>query len=371
MNMKNGKQYIIWIDSLKGIAICGIIMIHSGGAHLPSILGRIGDMGKYGVELFFILSAYLAYVSMASLNMWQNNGNRKTIVRWWIKKFLRLAPMYYLSLAICIFVPGAHSSYWLGEKTAITLWNILAHIFFLHGFFPHYVNSIVGVEWYLAVLVVFYICVPIIYKYICSLERAIASFVVISIICFLMNKFISLYLPETGDAYIYSSYIGTFSFFVHLPTLLLGVIFYFLTLDNLKRVVNRKLLSYSLLLFALIMLGGQVYNRNSLSIFNTYTLFAFWFIYIALSQVLWRCPLLNNCFWARLGKYSYPIYLFHYPLILLYDTYISVKTGYIILDWGIKYIFVTLITLYISYIVTKFIDIPIKKWINLKIQKII
>lgn len=58
------KARISWIDSLKGIAICGIIMIHSGGADLPSLFGKIGNIGKNGVQLFFLISAYLSFISL-------------------------------------------------------------------------------------------------------------------------------------------------------------------------------------------------------------------------------------------------------------------------------------------------------------------
>ena len=45
-----------WIDALKGIAICGVVMIHSGGSNMPSYLGAIGAVGKNGVQLFFLIS---------------------------------------------------------------------------------------------------------------------------------------------------------------------------------------------------------------------------------------------------------------------------------------------------------------------------
>lgn len=48
MTEKQNFGRLAWIDALKGIAICGVIMIHSGGANLPSYLGKIGCMCQTG-----------------------------------------------------------------------------------------------------------------------------------------------------------------------------------------------------------------------------------------------------------------------------------------------------------------------------------
>lgn len=59
---------ITWIDSLKGIAILGVIMIHCGGSHLPDPLGIVGRFGGAGVELFFVISAFLSYQSLEKVS---------------------------------------------------------------------------------------------------------------------------------------------------------------------------------------------------------------------------------------------------------------------------------------------------------------
>ena len=33
------KRNITWVDSLKGIAMCGVVMIHAGGGGSPIVLG--------------------------------------------------------------------------------------------------------------------------------------------------------------------------------------------------------------------------------------------------------------------------------------------------------------------------------------------
>lgn len=41
-----------WLDALKGIAICGVIMTHSGEADMSSFVGTIGRLGRNGVQMF-------------------------------------------------------------------------------------------------------------------------------------------------------------------------------------------------------------------------------------------------------------------------------------------------------------------------------
>ena len=52
-----------WIDALKGIGICMVVMPHCELYKLPNKFGMLCSFGQYGVGLFFILSAYLSFVS--------------------------------------------------------------------------------------------------------------------------------------------------------------------------------------------------------------------------------------------------------------------------------------------------------------------
>lgn len=49
-----------WVDSIKGITMCMVIFIHSGGSNLDGIIGRIGSIGGFGVSAFFWVYGYLA-----------------------------------------------------------------------------------------------------------------------------------------------------------------------------------------------------------------------------------------------------------------------------------------------------------------------
>lgn len=90
-----------WIDALKGIAICGVIMVHSGISVLPFPISRLGAGGAYGVYIFLVLSAYLSFVS---LQHFFTNVEFSWIgcKKWLFRKLIRLAPLFYLSILISV-----------------------------------------------------------------------------------------------------------------------------------------------------------------------------------------------------------------------------------------------------------------------------
>ena len=57
-SVHNKNEYYEWINSLKGIAIVGVVLIHSGGANLPGYSGLIGKAGLHGVQMFTCCPAF-------------------------------------------------------------------------------------------------------------------------------------------------------------------------------------------------------------------------------------------------------------------------------------------------------------------------
>lgn len=286
------------------------------------------------------------------------------LATWWKKKFIKLIPLYYLMIIICYLAEGG-SSYWLGSEESISFFNVLSHVFFVHGLFPHYTDSIIGVEWYLGVLAIFYFLVPILYKYINSLEKSIGLFVISIPICYTVKEIAYRYLPAVEDTYIYTTYIDTFGIMAQLPVILLGIILYFIMLEfDLQNIKEKKIISYGLLIFALIMILGQAYQKNKLYMINGDTLFGLWFLCIALSQAIWRTPFIDNRIFRTIGKYSYPLYLIHFFLIHMLQKYWIFNIENIVLNWGVQYIIILCASMIISYVVEKYYNRPIVYWLE-------
>lgn len=355
-----------WIDGMKGIAICGVVMIHSGGAFLPSLLGKIGLIGQNGVQIFFLLSAYLTFESME--RSFADGMERKRIIIWMIKKFIRLIPLYYIALFVCYFTTGGNS-YWLGSEGHITLGNLLAHMAFLHGLFPHYTDSIIGVEWYLGVLAIFYLIAPFLFKMINSLKKSVVFWVFGTFLGMIVTRECYRFIPQVSDSYIYTDFLGTFSFLTQISVILLGIVLYYILKEKResKNDWETKLASYSLLLFAIVMIGGMVLDKNRLLGLNNYALFGIWFFIIACSQAMYSTPIIDNIVFRYLGRYSYSIFLFHYLLILIYQKYIHIELGGDVLEWLVKYIVVLGTSAVIAYFATRFVDVPIRNYLLKKL----
>ena len=55
-----------YVDALRGIAILGVIMVHTsqyGHYNVPKIIANIIDQGARGVQLFYLASAFTLFLS--------------------------------------------------------------------------------------------------------------------------------------------------------------------------------------------------------------------------------------------------------------------------------------------------------------------
>lgn len=349
-----------YIDALKGIAIIAITLTHIGGGNLPGIFGEIANHGARGVQMFFVISAMLAFASLERKFPSRKGMKLKNVLKWLWDKYLRLAPMFYLAIIISMLT-GSWSSYWLGSEGHVTVKNIFTHILFIHGFFPHYTDSVLGIEWYLGVLVIFYVLTPIIYYFIDSLGKSIALLVSVQVIAPWLNYHLSTFYPKTTDQYIYDTFIGTFGPLANLYVYCVGIVVYFMVkqIDAFKKTDSQgRWLSYSLLAFAAVMLWGQIKYGNSLYRLSDNDVFGIWFAIVIISQSIHSCILIDNPFFRLCGKYSYGIYLFQYIVIRFYGRYLDFDFMNPIV---LSFVFCLLGLLGASYIVTRFLDGPIQK----------
>lgn len=351
------NEKITWIDALKGIAICGVIMIHCGGEMLPSVLGKIGRIGANGVQIFFLISAYLSYVSLDKyFGGITGSMTFSKIRKWWIGKFLRLIPLYYLVIIIMYFFMKCGGDYKTAGNNIVL--NFISHFLFLHGFFPGFINSIVAGGWYIGDLAIFYMIVPLVYRYIRSMEKAFLAFVFTSFMCYGVNHLAELIVR--GDDTVYSGFLGNTWIFMQLPVMMFGVFLYFiLKRFSWKSLEQRKLMSYTILFVCIILIMGEAFEKNYLLSFCGYTRFAFWFSGIMVSQTIHSSKLIDNKLFQELGKNSYAIYLIHPIFISLLKKMEMPFVGNNVLAFGIKYLTVIMATFLFAFLLTKYVDKPI------------
>ena len=350
------------LDSMKGIAILMVVMIHTGAANLPSVLGKIGAAGRTGVQIFFIVSGIL---TMKSYENYKLNGGGPGV--WLMRKVIRLVPLYFIAIFSYTFICGGFSG-WLGSEENVTIGNVITHLFFIHGLFPHYANSIIGVEWYIGTLFIYYLLTPILYKICKGIERTMCIFMISTLICTITINILCKTVIDVVDAEIYYGYFATFSPLAQFPVYMLGILIYNMIYKSLvlKNVKNKALFSGSMLIFALTILAGNILGMNQIKGITNYTLYGIVYAFIIISMYISKVVIVDNCIFNFIGKNSYGIYLIHMMVINLYEK--NVKVDLNIKTWIIKYIIIFGISLVGAIIINKCIEKPISALFNKQLR---
>jgi exopolysaccharide production protein ExoZ len=146
-----------YLDSLRGIAIIGVVMTHVGQTvpDAPEMLVSFARFGLRGVQLFFMVSALtLCLVTKP-----------ETLVpaRFYIRRYFRVAPMFYLS-GIFYLLYAAVGGVSFAPNTVYPI-DVLSTLFFVHGLNPHGINNVVPGGWSIASEAIFYAAFPFIIAY--------------------------------------------------------------------------------------------------------------------------------------------------------------------------------------------------------------
>jgi peptidoglycan/LPS O-acetylase OafA/YrhL len=142
------------LDGLRAIAILAVVWHHTADA-IPgwTITGR----GFLGVDLFFTISGFLIVTLL--LRERRRTGTI-SLRNFYIRRFLRIFPAYYLMLAVVgamAFLKPA------GASSELVRRELLPAILFLSDLTP--MHSIIAITWSLSVEEQFYLFIPTAEKY--------------------------------------------------------------------------------------------------------------------------------------------------------------------------------------------------------------
>ncbi len=147
------------IDAWRGIAALWVSFYHFYGGvsdgyrrHLfVQPLHYLLAHGNAGVDIFFAISGYVIAYSIG-----QNRVTPRYFGRFMLRRSIRLEPPYWATIALAIAVLSISNHLRPDHLQALPDWQtILAHLFYLQGFF--HLPSIVGVFWTLCIEVQFYL----------------------------------------------------------------------------------------------------------------------------------------------------------------------------------------------------------------------
>ncbi len=111
---KQVKGNIYVLDGIRAIACLSVVMYHIGlittqdialwsPRTAPSFLAALAFSGDTGVTLFFVLSGFLLFLPYAKSLLF-NDGRWPSTWQFYIRRALRILPVYYLSLFLMIIL---------------------------------------------------------------------------------------------------------------------------------------------------------------------------------------------------------------------------------------------------------------------------
>lgn len=212
-------------DFLRGLAILGIIIVHTSQSFPSQInaIDFIAGFGRFGVQLFYFISG------LTMCYMWKlREGENEPVKNFLIRRFFRIAPLFWISIPVYLYINGYEESYWAPE--GIGALQIFLTATFLHGFWPNSINSIVPGGWSIAVEMTFYALFPF---FILKIKRKnlylLLAFITWSFNVFIFRDFASNFLTnhyDTSSTTIIQDFL-TLNFINQAPIFLLSCYLYF------------------------------------------------------------------------------------------------------------------------------------------------
>lgn len=312
MNPEAVRKYE-FINALRGIAIIGVVMIHSSQWVQPTskVLSKITELGVYGVQLFYVVSALTLFLSMDVRKRSEASPTRNFFIR----RFFRIAPLFYLAILLYVLIDGFGPRYW--APNGIHWWYILLTAIFLNGWHPETINSVVPGGWSIAIEMTFYALVPILHLKLKDINSSIRFVIITLILTNILSPIILKALMSNypfDQIYLASNFIFLW-FFSQLPIFGLGILTYHIFNQHQDRKDERlgtTLLALSLFLFVSFWSASSY--RNFLP---QHFLYSGVFCIFALSLHFYPYKVFVNPIVDWIGKLSFSIYLIHFAVLKL------------------------------------------------------
>lgn len=292
------KKKSLEISTLRGVAILFVLISHSSliVMHNQNYTFYLGSItGRIGVYIFFILSGYC--ITNSLINIWGQKLFKSRIKNFLIflkKRFIRLFPMYYISIILGLFLLDIEIS---TKEFFINLTMIQSIL---------NIKSIQGVYWSLSFEIIFYITIAIIYLmniFNKKLFFLIKFFPFFPLILALIGNFLSLNLKS------YAAF--------HFSLFFFGCNFFFIN-QKIKKIIMDLTIYFICLYFVLSLI--TISDEEFFVYIYSHILSIFIFLTLYYGKI--KIKLLEFY-----GNLSYTLYLTHGILIAKLSYLVSNKVG--------------------------------------------
>ena len=310
-----GSLFLPGIHGLRGVAALAVILYHLVkivGLNPPDFFGFIGRDFGYGVQLFFVISAFSLCCSTEKF-IQQSTWT----VEYFIKRFFRIAPLFYFMLAFEV------SRQFLTDGVVTTsLSNILLNLTFTFGFAPPF-SSIVWAGWTIGVEMIFYAIFPVLLLTIRT-HRAAFIFLVLSILVSCCMRY-ELYMQLKNLTILEKSLNVRLAFASNLCFFAMGIYAYQVSKLNKKPIFSLLIPLATILTLFLLMflnlgnyLNGIIGEDIGRSCRWDAIIWGLGFAWLCIWQAESTIRFFANKFFVYLGERSFSIYLLH-PVAIHYS----------------------------------------------------
>jgi peptidoglycan/LPS O-acetylase OafA/YrhL len=309
------------------------------------MLGYLFKYGYLGVNLFFLISGFVIYMSI-------ENSNLLDFIK---SRIVRLYPAFWVCVSITALVIYLYGS----PVFSISLKQYFANLTMINGFFN--VDNIDGVYWTLLVEIKFYLIIGFVLFFNKIKANHMTSFLtgwlIVSYSQFVINYDSSIVLKLIREILIlnFSSYF------------IAGIVLF-------KIFKEGPILKFTSILFACYILSillaikeatslSLIVNTDFSTIVIISSLTTFYVLMFLMSTD--RLNFLNKSSFLRFGLLTYPLYLIHQNVgFIIFNEYGMLINKYLLL------ILVLTTMLVVSYAINRYVEIPLSKKIMVLLNKI-
>ncbi len=306
---------------LRGIASLMVCLYHfTGTLDNPFWHDEIGVYGKYGVQLFFVISGFVIPLSMYNVDY-----QFKFFPKFILKRTIRIEPVYFCAILLIIGISylAKLSPYGVNGDLNFINTNTFLHLFYLVDFFDgHWLND---VFWTLAIEFQFYILIGLTFTF---LQKSSSKITLLILLLACSLPFL-IHID-----YLISEYLLLF---------ISGFLYYLFYIEKIKVQVLILFLAFIFVL-----------NIIQFDIFNAFCpLIAISFFHFIKKT--------NNIF-LFLGKISFSLYLLHTPIGT--DGIINFSQNFILDETGRTILMFSTIplVLFFSWLFYKVVEEPALKF---------
>lgn len=296
------QNRLAFVDTLRAVAALAVLAFHvplvADGHPLlepGTWLDRgLHTFGSSGVDLFFVVSGFVLCLMAPHYD-----GHRRPVVAFYIKRLLRIAPLFYVVLLawIAMFLVTGRPVLW---------WQIAAELTFTFNLHPATAGGFAFADWTIGVEMLFYAVFPVLYRLVSGAGRKLVAL----LLAFVLFEVAMLGYQQLPVEPATLESFRWLTVFRHLPSFVLGMLCYDLY-RQFSPTRHASALGIVAMVAALLVFA---YAAAGLPFAGRFTVTLGWGLMLLASGLRpWFFVGRSSAF---IGRISYSMYLWHGPVIM-------------------------------------------------------